>query len=325
MFPLYVILLSIIANEKMFVNLFTKHKKTKTTNTYRMSKLSFKRRLAFLLSLPLLFAACDQKKPSVSQPPYQEIERDFPERIPPTAPHEDSTGSETPTVDPEIWDVSDVDISHIDLNRKLIAFTFDDAPKRSLENILAVFASFNESNPDCPASATVFFNGYFFDAVSRQTVHAAYALGFELGNHTQSHLDLTTLDRSALQAEIDQTDALLEKIDGKKRHLLRAPFGKVNELVREVTQTPILDWTIDTLDWTGVSQDDIYSSVYSARASGAIVLMHDGYANTVSALKRLLPDLKADGYQVVSVSQLSKAHECPLKRGNQYIRIRKLR
>ncbi len=289
-----------------------------------MSKLSFKRYLALLLSLPLLFTACNQNS-SVSELPYQEIEREFPERIPIPAPTEEQGEPETPTIDPEIWDVSDVDISQIDPNRKLIAFTFDDAPKRTLENILAVFAAFNENNPDCPAFATVFFNGYFFDDVSRQTVHAAHALGFELGNHTQSHFDLTTLDRTALQAEIDQTDALLEKIDGKKRHLLRAPFGKVNELVREVAQTPILDWTIDTLDWTGVSEEDIYSSVYSARASGAIALMHDGYEHTVSALKRLLPDLKADGYQVVSISQLSKAHACPLRRGSRYIRIRKPR
>lgn len=290
-----------------------------------MSKLSFKRRLAFLLCLPLLLTACNQKNESNSELLSQEIEREFPERIPNPTPTEEQRDSESPTVDPEIWDVSDVDISHIDPNRKLMAFTFDDAPKRTLENILAVFASFNEDNPDCPACATVFFNGYFFDAVSKQTVHAAHALGFELGNHTQSHFDLTTLDLPTLESEIDQTDAILEKIDGKKRHLFRAPFGNVNELVRKAAQTPIIDWTIDTLDWTGVSADDIYNSVYNARASGAIALMHDGYEHTVSALKRLLPDLKADGYQIVSVSQLSKAHACPLKRGNRYIRIRKPR
>ena len=288
-----------------------------------MLKLSFKRRFTLLLCLPLLFASCNQKNNSATDFPLQEIERKFPQRVPSPAPIEDTSEIETPTIDPEIWDVSDVDISHIDPNRKLIAFTFDDAPKRTLENILAVFASFNESNPDCPASATVFFNGYLFDPTSEQTVHAAHALGFELGNHTQSHFDLTTLDLPTLEREIDQTDAILEKIDGKKRHLLRAPFGKINELVRNAAQTPILDWTIDTLDWSGVSEDDIYNSIFDARASGSIVLMHDGYEHTVSALKRLLPDLKADGYQVVSVSQLSKSHACPLRKGSRYIRIRK--
>jgi len=85
----------------------------------------------------------------------------------------------------------------------------------------------------------------------------------------------------------------------------------------------LIDWTIDTLDWTGVSADTIYHTVYENRFSGAIVLMHDGYKNTVEAVKRLLPDLKADGYQVVSVSLLAKTHNCTLQRGKTYIRARK--
>ena len=61
----------------------------------------------------------------------------------------------------------------------------------------------------------------------------------------------------------------------------------------------------------------------NAAFSGGIVLMHDGYTATVEALKRLLPDLKAKGYQVVSVSALAKAHNVPLKIGSEYIRLRK--
>ncbi len=282
---------------------------------FMQKKFSCKRSFAALLSsfLSILFigSSCSGNRQSEA------------ERIPNQTLGESSSFSQT--VDPEIWDVSNVDTSKIDSSRKLISFTFDDAPKRTLENLLAVFAAFNESNPDCPASATLFCNGYFFDGASKQTLYAALALGFELGNHTQSHRNLTTLDEATLRLEIDQTDALLEKLDGKKRHLLRAPFGSVNDLVRQTAQVPILDWTIDTLDWTGIDETAIYDSVWNNRFSGAIVLMHDGYEHTVSALKRLLPDLKADGYQVVNVSQLSKAHECPLRRGNRYIRIRKSR
>ena len=53
--------------------------------------------------------------------------------------------------------------------------------------------------------------------------------------------------------------------------------------------------------------------------------MHDGYVETVSAVKRLLPDLKNAGYQVVGVSQLAKANGCQLKTGSVYIRARKQR
>ena len=88
-------------------------------------------------------------------------------------------------------------------------------------------------------------------------------------------------------------------------------------------QTPILNWTIDTLDWQGKTAQEIYDRVWQDKYAGAIVLMHDGYANTVTAMKRLLPDLKQAGYQAVTISQMSKAHDCPLRVGSVYIRARK--
>ena len=93
--------------------------------------------------------------------------------------------------------------------------------------------------------------------------------------------------------------------------------------MKALVETPIIDWTIDTLDWTNASEDEIYERVWNNRFSGGIVLMHDGYPHTVYALKRLLPDLKADGYQVLSVSAMAKAHDCVLKKGKVYIRARK--
>ena len=221
------------------------------------------------------------------------------------------------------WDTENVDISEIDGNRKLIAFTFDDSPARTLESILTVFAAYNEENEDCKASATVFFNGSFFKEDSPHLLYSALALGFELGNHTHSHYDLTTLNKETLTIEIEKTDKLLQKIDGQPYHLLRTPFGKVNDKVKSCTKTPIIDWTIDTLDWTGASEQAIYDSVFNNSFSGAIVLMHDGYEGTVSALKRLLPDLKNAGYQVVSVSKMIKAHNCKFRNGGVYIRARK--
>ena len=230
--------------------------------------------------------------------------------------------ADTP-IDEDVWDVSNVDISDIDLSRKLISFTFDDTPAKTLENILAVFASFNETNPDCKATATLFCNTSLCNNHSIHLLHTAKALDFELGNHTHSHFDLTTLSETDLQYEIDEADRVLQSIDKKPRHLLRAPFGKINDFIRERSPVPIIDWTIDTLDWTKLSAENIYDTVFLQKFSGAIVLMHDGYEGTVSALKRLLPDLKSAGYQVVSVSKLAKAHGCSLRKGKVYIRARK--
>ncbi len=222
-----------------------------------------------------------------------------------------------------VWEVAGVDISEVNPHRKLIALTFDDAPSRTLEGIIATFAAFNEENPDCQATATLFINGRLIDSQNYHLLYAAHTLGFELGNHTHRHADLTTLSQAELQEEIEKTDALLTRVDGQPLHLLRAPYGRINTLVRQTACTPLIDWTIDTVDWTGATAEEIYTRVWEGRFSGAIALLHDGYENTVTALKKLLPALKEDGYQVVSVSKMLKAHGCRFQKGKVYIRARK--
>ena len=254
-------------------------------------------------------------------------ESDFNAYLPPSSSiFEDSSplpAEVNPTTTPSFWDLSDVDISYVQTDRKLLAFTFDDGPSKTMENILAVFADFNERNPDCMATATFFINGIHLTEENLPLLHTAHILGCELGNHAYRHLDLTTLSKTELDAEITSTDKLLFKVDGKTLHLFRPPFGHINGEIKAQLQTPIINWTIDTLDWTGECEENIYNCVFNARFSGGIVLMHDGYHATVNALKRLLPGLKADGYQVVSVSALAKAHGCTLYNGKEYIRARK--
>ena len=286
--------------------------------------IPFKKFFIVILAATLPLCSCSRstKQSEIPQSSQEEI-RVIPSETEDITPQKPSAPTDKTEIDERVWDLSDVDISAVDTTRKLIAFTFDDAPSHTLENIFAVFAAYNETNPDCKASATVFFNGKLFNSQTPHLLATAGTLNFELGNHTFSHYDLTAIDEPTLREEIDKTDELLCFADGKARHLLRAPYGKTNELVKALSPVPLIDWTIDTLDWTGVSADSIYRTVFDNRFSGAIVLMHDGYRNTVEALKRLLPDLKADGYQIVGVSQLAKAHGCTLYRGKTYIRARK--
>ena len=270
--------------------------------------------LSFALC-PLFFVGCNAKTTK---------ENDFNAYLPPLFPSLEAPNAlPIETTKNDVWQSDDLDISYVDTNRKLIAFTFDDGPSKTMENILAIFADYNERNPDCIATATFFLNGMHVIEESLPLLHTAHILGCELGNHAQHHLDITSLTLEEVKAEVSATDAILAKVDGHPLHLFRPPFGRINEPLKASFQTPIINWTIDTLDWTGASENDIYDRVFNARFSGAIVLMHDGYLATVHALKRLLPALKEDGYQVLSVSAMAKAHDCTLYNGKEYIRARK--
>lgn len=221
-----------------------------------------------------------------------------------------------------IFDPSESPAPSVSENKKLIALTFDDAPGKTLENILSVFTSYNQQNPDTPAYATIFCNASRITPTQRPLLQTAQAMGFELGNHTATHADLTKLSLLEIQREIDTVDNILHTIDNRTRHLFRAPFGLINDTVKQAVQAPIISWTIDTLDWTGIDENEIIRCVLSNKFNGAIVLMHDGYTPTVSALKALLPALKAEGYQAVTLSQMSKIHKVNMQAGNVYIRLR---
>lgn len=222
------------------------------------------------------------------------------------------------------FDTADVDISKVCKTRKLIALTFDDAPSKTTEEIISAFLAYNVTHPDAPASATLFCNGKNLYPSTIPSIEVALTAGFELGNHTQNHKDLTAVTAAELRYEIEETDRLLSRLDGKPIHLFRTPYGAMNEEIKQAARAPIINWFVDTLDWTGISAEAIYDTVWQGKGDGVIVLLHDGYPNTVTALRRLLPDLYNAGYQAVTVSQMAKAHHCALKIGGVYTRARDL-
>lgn len=272
-----------------------------------------KKTFTVLLFCSLFLSACSSpQENSFSVDRNQTII--FPAELPPQS---------APTPEQNVWDVSNVDISTIDKTRKFVALTFDDAPQSMLENLLAVFANFNQIHPNCPSTATVFCNGRLIHNENKHTLSAACAMGWELGNHAFSHTDLTTLSAQEKWREISDTDALLQTIDGNALHLFRPPFGKIEREWKELLPVPIVNWTIDTLDWTGKTSEEIQQSVLQNIFDGAIVLLHDSKQNTVDAVKELLPKLYENGYQAITLSAMAKVHGVSMKNGAEYIRLRK--
>lgn len=276
----------------------------------------FFKKTPLLISFLYLFSACS--KTAQTQPPLPFVQHSVT-----VFPSEKPLNISVQEKPDNVWDVSDIDLSTINPEKKLISFTFDDSIGSEIENLLAVFAAFNETHPSAPAYATLFCNGAYITDENVHTLSAAYAMGWELGNHSFSHADFSTLSPNEQLDEITQTETILSRVDGKAAHLFRAPYGRIKKQDRANIPVPIIAWDVDTLDWAKKTEEEIYQTVMWKSYEGSVVLMHDGPMNTVSAVKRLLPDLYDAGFQVVSVSMLAKAHECPLKNGGEYIRIRK--
>ena len=194
--------------------------------------------------------------------------------------------------------------------KKYIALTFDDGPSSFTDRLLDCLEANN-------AKATFFMVGkeieYFSDQVKRMET-----LGCELGNHTYSHTDLSTLAPEDMSAEIAGVDELLTELTGHGATVVRPPYGSVNSSVKETVGTPMILWSIDTLDWESQDPQKIVDTTLSQVEDGSIILMHDIFSTTVDAAEILIPQLKKQGYEMVTVHELAKRNGIQLGTGTTY-------
>ncbi len=201
----------------------------------------------------------------------------------------------------------------IDPNQKMVALTYDDGPGIYTEDIVNCLKA-NQ------AKATFFVLGCNVDAHKKALV-AADEIGCEIGNHTYGHLMLSRLSEESIRKEITQTDKKIENAIGKKATIMRPPGGDYNNMVAKTVGKPIIMWSIDTRDWEHRNSSRVYSSVMNNVKDGDIILMHDIHKATRDASMTLIPRLRREGYQLVTVSELAQYRGYSLEKGKAYHRL----
>ena len=203
----------------------------------------------------------------------------------------------------------------IDPSKKMVALTFDDGPGKYTKDIINCLKKNN-------ARATFFVIGSQVDSY-KDSVKAASEIGCEIGNHTYTHPDLTRLSKSEIRDQINRTDQKIKNVTGKTTTLVRTPGGSVDSKVQQTVGKPIILWSIDTRDWETRNRDKTIRVVMQSVKDGDIILMHDIYKPTKEAACTLIVQLKQQGYQLVTVSELAKYRGCTLKKGKVYHSLRK--
>jgi peptidoglycan/xylan/chitin deacetylase (PgdA/CDA1 family) len=203
----------------------------------------------------------------------------------------------------------------IDPNKPMVAFTFDDGPYSPVTDRLV--AAFENTGGNC-----TFFNmGERWEESYTSYINSginAVNKGNEIGVHSYHHKDLTTLSASAVKKQVKKSCRLIEQYTGQTVNFVRPPYGSINETVSKNVGKPMMLWSLDSYDWSTRDANVIYRNVYKNIKDGSIVLMHDLYDSTAEAVERLLPKLKKQGYQFVTVSELYEYRGIELKDGEAY-------
>jgi len=186
----------------------------------------------------------------------------------------------------------------IDPNKPMIALTYDDGPEvGSSSKILDVLEEYH-------AHATFFVVGDNINEETEDIIRREVELGCEVGNHTQSHISLTSLDVDTAEQTLKNCDEKVFQCTNRYPQHVRPPYGAYNDEIREADRRMFIYWSLDTSDWKLRDADKVYNVVMEYIGDGDIVLMHDIHAETAEASERLIPDLIDMGYQLVTVSEL---------------------
>jgi peptidoglycan/xylan/chitin deacetylase (PgdA/CDA1 family) len=184
-----------------------------------------------------------------------------------------------------------------------LALTFDDGPSENTVGLLDVLGRNG-------ARATFFVLG---SAIERhpELLRAATAAGHEVANHSWSHPHFAELSDEEIRDELVRTAVLATAETGVRPRVLRCPYGSGEERVAQLADSvalgdAVVHWSVDPEDWSSPPPATIVERVLADVHPGAIVCLHDGPGreNTVEALATLVPVLVADGYALVTVSEL---------------------
>ena len=193
-----------------------------------------------------------------------------------------------------------VPIYSVDTNEKKVALTFDTA--WGADKTLKILEILKEYN----VGATFFMVGFWVEEYP-EMVKAINDQGIEIGTHSNTHPDFTTLGESQMKLELTTSINLIKNITGKEVNLFRAPYGAYNNTMINVASDlnlKTIQWDVDTLDWQGLSGVEICERVMSKVKNGSIILNHNNSDHVLGALPLMLERLLNAGYEVVSVGEL---------------------
>ena len=197
------------------------------------------------------------------------------------------------------WMGTDV---HGDRARPRVALTFDDGPHPVYTPQLL------DALAELEVPATFFVVGEGVDAhpeLARRIVRE----GHELGNHTYRHRYLPLTRSRAVAAELHATDRAIVRATGRVPVLARPPYGgrsPRNVRVFQRLRKRVVLWDVNSFDWKGKPAGHVALRVMSRIQPGSIVLLHearDGGDATIDAVRLLVPALRAEGYELVTVSR----------------------
>lgn len=179
-----------------------------------------------------------------------------------------------------------------------IAITFDDGPDaQNTEHILDTLSA-------TETRATFFLIG---DKASSLPglVRQIHDRGHQIANHGFAHLNARRHPVQQIIKDIEQAQAALEDIVGVSlARDFRPPYGAITPqsfvAVAKLGYRFVF-WSIDSLDHEARNANEVNTNIKGRSRAGDILLFHEDYSHTATALPLILNEIMGRGLKSVTV------------------------
>lgn len=195
--------------------------------------------------------------------------------------------------------VRKVPVYCVDRSDNYVSISFDAAwGADKTRQIMDVCDSYN-------VKATFFLVGFWIDKYPEMVAEIA-ARGFEIGTHSSTHPQMSKLSADKCRGELSTCCRKIVDITGRPVTLFRPPFGDYNNQLLNVAQDLglyTIQWSVDSLDWKGLSAREIAERCQKAK-SGDIILCHNNSDHIVEALPLIFESLQLKNLKFCPIGQL---------------------
>jgi peptidoglycan/xylan/chitin deacetylase (PgdA/CDA1 family) len=188
---------------------------------------------------------------------------------------------------------------------KLCALTFDDGPSSDPELTPMVLDKLEAYG----IVATFFLVGQNVNDSTKEVIDRIVANGHEIGNHSWSYDDMAEMSADEVKKSVSDTTKSIQKYSGVTPLFFRAPNLSTSSTMFSTIDLPFAGGVVAG-DWPGGGGDTtehIMKKLLDGIRDGVIIILHDVQPKphpTPEALDTLIPRLKDEGYEFVTLSEL---------------------
>ena len=156
------------------------------------------------------------------------------------------------------------------------------------------------------AKATFFLVGIWVDKYP-DLVKEIYARGHEIGNHSDSHPEMSKLSNEQIIRELDGCSDKIEALTGERPTSFRPPYGDYDNEVVTVSRAEgyeVVQWSIDSLDWKNKGAEDLIRRTTKNVQKGDIILFHNDSKYILDALPTILKTYQEQGFTMIPAREI---------------------